>query len=199
MKAGLRARAWRSLPRKGALFGGFSWGALVLSLAAAVFCGERLLEIRHANVLISALAAGQEAAVGPSTAPEALLARLRFLLDRGRFEEAQALADASLRHTAPALQARALGSLANARVRAAIEHIEKGAFDRAIPLINLAKAEYRLALRLAPDDWDLRYNFDVAQRFVRDFPGAGDAEEETPQTVPKRVWTDLPGLPRGLP
>jgi mxaK protein len=100
---------------------------------------------------------------------------------------------------AAAVQVRMLYNMANARLRAAIKATEQGKFDKAIPLVALAKAEYRSALRLAPLDWEAKHNLDVAMRLVRDLP-RGEAEEKTePETTPSKLWTDLPGIPKGLP
>ena len=64
---------------------------------------------------------------------------------------------------------------------------------------RLAKDDYRLALRLDPTAWDIKFNFDVAMRIVRDFPGYEQEGEDVPPDAPKRLWTDLPGVPKGLP
>ncbi len=36
-------------------------------------------------------------------------------------------------------------------------------------------------------------------RLVRDFPQLDVEGEEIPPEAAKKLWTDLPGLPRGLP
>jgi mxaK protein len=77
--------------------------------------------------------------------------------------------------------------------------IEGGALDKAIPLTKLAKDDYRRALSLDPDFWDAKFNFDVAMRLVRDLPGYEQEGEEAPPDAKTRLWTDLPGVPRGLP
>jgi mxaK protein len=92
-----------------------------------------------------------------------------------------------------------LSNMANARMRAAVAAIEKGNLDKAIPLVALAKSEYRSALRLDPVHWDAKYNFDVAMRLVRDLPQAVGEDEQKPLETPEKLWTDLPGVPKGLP
>ena len=86
-----------------------------------------------------------------------------------------------------------------ARLRAAIRQIEHGHFDKAIPLVALAKAEYRSALRLQPAYWDAKHNLDAAMRLVRDLPRAEGEEGTEPEQTPAKLWTDLPGVPKGLP
>lgn len=174
--------------------------ALVVSVAVLAVLTWRIAEVRRDNATIAALKAGEDIAVDPrTTAGEVLIARSKFLLDRDRREEAQSLLDASASISDPKLRARLVANHGNARIRDAIAAVERGDNDKAIPLTRLAKDEYRLALRLDPDAWDIKYNFDVAMRIVRDFPGYEKEGEEVPPDAPKRLWTDLPGVPKGLP
>lgn len=173
---------------------------LVASVAILAALSWRLYEVRRDNAVIAALRAGDDIAVDPKTASgEVLLARAAFLLARDRREEAQALVDAAAGLADARLRARLLYNHANARIRDAIAAVERGDQDKAIPLTRLAKDDYRLALRLDPEAWDVKYNFDVAMRIVRDFPGYEKEGEEVPPDAPKRLWTDLPGVPKGLP
>jgi mxaK protein len=150
------------------------------------------------NFELATVAAGTDIAVSPSSYAGLVLARARFLDRRDRFEEAQAFIDEALPRLPPQAQAAVLYNHANVFVERAIARIERGDLDGAIPLINLAKDGYRRALRLDPTNFDLKYNFDVAMRLVRDFPpGGADGEDET--ATPKKLWTDLPGVPKGLP
>lgn len=174
--------------------------ALVASVAALAVLTWRIYEVRRDNATIAALKAGDDIPVDLRTASgEVLMARSAFLLARDRREDAQTLLDSSSGMTDPKLRARLLYNHANARVRDAISAVERGQADKAIPLTRLAKDEYRLALRLDPDGWDIKHNYDVAMRIVRDFPGYEKEGEEVPPDAPKRLWTDLPGVPKGLP
>ncbi|MGE0022615.1 MAG: hypothetical protein AB7S70_03165 [Hyphomicrobium sp.] len=174
--------------------------ALVASIGALAALTWRVYEIHRDNAIIAALKAGDDIAVDPrSASDEVLVARSAFLIARDRREEAQALLDASSVMADPKLRARLVYNHANARIRDAIAAVERGDNDKAIPLTRLAKDEYRLALRLDPEAWDTKYNLDVAMRIVRDFPGYEQEGEELPPDAPKRLWTDLPGVPRGLP
>jgi mxaK protein len=73
--------------------------------------------------------------------------------------------------------------------------------DRALSMISLATEEYRQALRLAPGDWNIRYNFDFAMRMVNEAPRVQLEQEGELERRPSRTqnWTDLPSLPKGLP
>lgn len=174
--------------------------ALAASVATLAALTWRTHEVRRDNATIAALKAGEDIPVDLRKASgEVMFARSEFLLSRDRREEAQALLDSSSRLADPNLRARLLANHANARIRLAIAFVERGNQDKAIPLTRLAKDEYRLALRLDPDAWDIKYNFDVAMRIVRDFPGYDQEGEDIPPDAPKRLWTDLPGVPKGLP
>jgi mxaK protein len=188
------------LPSKGAVKAPLLWTLLIASSAAFVWAGILYLSKRNTNGIIDQLRAGKDIPVDAASAPPALLdARSTFLLKRGRFEEAQPLLDeAELRADAPT-RVRMLYNMANTRMRVAVSAIEKGNFDKAIPLVSLAKSEYRSALRLEPGNWDAKYNFDVAMRLVRDLPQGVGEEEQKPLETPEKLWTDLPGVPKGLP
>jgi mxaK protein len=189
------------------LFGRFgalkAMGLQAILLAATVgmaVSGWLLVSKLRENSTINRLAAGFEVEVDPTTAPPAVLeARSAFFLRRGRIDEAQPLLDQAAERASPAIQVRMLYNMANARMRLAVRSIEKGDFDKAIPLVALAKSEYRSALRLDPSDWNAKYNLDVAMRLVRDLPQAVGEDEEKPLETPEKLWTDLPGVPKGLP
>jgi mxaK protein len=153
----------------------------------------------QANRTIDALRAGTEVPVSPTASPPLLEARADFLLTRDRTDEAQPFLDQAALRADDAIRVRMLYNMANARLRAAIGQIEQGHFDKAIPLVALAKAEYRGALGLQPDYWDAKHNLDAAMRLVRDLPRVEGEGGTEPGQVPSKLWTDLPGVPKGLP
>ncbi|WP_153020369.1 hypothetical protein [Paramesorhizobium deserti] len=172
---------------------------LVVAFAAFTVSGWLAFSAWNDNRVISGLATGRDIAVGDRARPEILLARGQFLMRRGRLDEAQALVPAVRISGDRRVLAAIQYDLANARLRTALRLIEDMKIDQAIPLINLAKDGYRAALSVRPDLWDARYNLDVAMRLVRDFPEIQPSSEEPPQETPEKLWTDLPGLPKGLP
>jgi mxaK protein len=176
------------------------WLLLGVSLVVVALAGGRLLWREQTNARIGELRAGKDVAVDATSAPATLLeARAYFLLTRDRIEEAQPLLDqAPLRASGP-IQVRMLYNIANARLRAAIQAIGQGNFDKAIPFVALAKSEYRAALRLDPDDWGAKYNLDVAMRLVRDLPRTEGEDDGSKDKPPANLWTELPGVPKGLP
>lgn len=175
--------------------------ALVLaaSLVLALWLGARLWVVERDNALIASLASGHDLAVSAEDPPELVFARLHFLLSRDRLDEAQPLLNQLAGGTERRLAVAALYDMANARLRVAFDHLESNRIDPAIPLVRLAKDNYRRALTLDPGFWDGKYNLDVAMRLVRDFPQIELEGEELPPEAVKKLWTDLPGLPQGLP
>jgi len=172
-------------------------GIVVLAGAASVWL---VVSAWHDNRTIAGLGAGRDLPVGAGARAEVVFARASFLLDRDRIDEAQALVDDIKAGGNPRLLAAFRYNIANARLRKAFDLLEQNRIDSAIPLVRLAKDDYRASLVLVPDHWDARHNLDVAMRLVRDFPQAGQGlEEDAPPEPPKQLWTDLPGLPKGLP
>lgn len=170
----------------------------LFGLAGVVWSSWEAWSRSRQNSALAAVIAGEDLSVPASSVPGLVLARARFLDRRDRFEEAQTFIDKALPGLPPQAQAGVFYNHANVFVERAIERIERGDLDGAIPLINLAKDGYRRALRLDPGNFDLKYNFDVAMRLVRDFPPGGtDGQDEA--ATPKKLWTDLPGVPKGLP
>lgn len=161
-----------------------------------------MLAAARQNAIIAQFADGKDVPVDPATAPAPLLmARQHFLITHDQLEEAQIFADIATPRAPPHMSAQILYNLGNARVRQAFALIEKADLDKATSVIGLAKANYRAALRIEPQDWDIKHNLDVAQRLVRDLPREGIAEDDEPPPTKKAkpLWTDLPGMPRGLP
>ena len=121
------------------------------------------------------------------------------LTRRGSTEEAEGLIESLEAGTDTALGARARYALANARLRRAFAHLERNELDPAGPLITLARQDYRRALQAWPDFWDAKFNLDVASRLLRDFPEFDRQSGDELRAEPKKIWTDIPGQPRGAP
>ena len=176
------------------------WLALTVSAAVLAVSAVQFIAKHQINDAIDRMRAGSEVTVDAADGAPALLeARAAFLLKRNRIEDAQPLLDQAAVRADPASRVRMLYNMANARMRAAVVAIGKGDYDKAIPLVTLAKSEYRNALRLDSANWDAKYNLDIVMRLVRDLPQAVGEDEEKPLQTPEKLWTDLPGVPKGLP
>ncbi|KQP29738.1 MxaK protein [Methylobacterium sp. Leaf104] len=171
----------------------------VLLLIAALGCAYGAWRIARDNATIRALAAGQDLAVPVGAAPPLLLARVQHLARRGAVEAIEPLIAALDGQGARDRAARARFALANAHLRQAFDHLERGDLDPAGPRITLARQEYRRALQGRPDFWDAKFNLDVASRLLRDFPEFERKSGNALAAEPKKIWTDIPGQPRGEP
>jgi mxaK protein len=171
---------------------------LVLAIATALFSSVWLLRSIHQNRIVAALADGHDIVVGTRDAPELMFARARFFLIRDEFEQAQPLTERVVQVGGARMAADMLYDAGNAHLHHAIQLIENNKFDAATADVVLARDSYTRALRIEPGFWDAKYNLDIAMRLVRDLP-----DVDLPRSDLKRpafkLWTDLPGLPKGGP
>jgi mxaK protein len=70
---------------------------------------------------------------------------------------------------------------------------------KAGPQVTLARQDYRRALFAMPEFWDAKFNLDVASRLIRDYPELSRGEGDELRVEPKKIWTDIPGQPKGGP
>ncbi len=175
------------------------WLLAALSLTAVIVAGSDLFNANQANKTIRLLVARKDVPIDAGrAAPDEILARINESIRRDPLDEAQALANSTQARMPPAVRPLVLYNIANEHTRRAAEFVRKGDIDGAAALINLAKSEYRLALRFDPEAWDIKFNLDVAMRIVRDLP-QGENPDLAPPDAPKRIWSALPGIPKGLP
>lgn len=178
---------------------GFLVAAALGFSVAAVFAGSEWRRAVATNEVVEALRAGRDIPVDIEALPEALLARIAFLAKRDRLDEARGFLEALDRSGGAQMRARAHYLVANALLRKALDHIERSELEAASPFVNLSKREYRRALQLDPEFWDAKFNIDVAARLVRDFPEFERKSGDELSADPKKLWTDIPGKPKGLP
>lgn len=167
--------------------------------AGAAISGAFWLQGKQTNKSIDALRQGADARVSQDAAPELLLARIGFLSKRDEFDAARLFVDALDQTDRNDLRAKAHYLLANALLRRAFDLLMQGQLEPAGPFVNLAKREYRRALQLVPEFWDAKFNYDVASRLVRDYPDLDRTSGDELAADPKKIWTDIPGSPKGLP
>ncbi|GJE56088.1 MULTISPECIES: MxaK protein [Methylobacterium] len=195
---------------RGSLQGRLSgaWGrarpALLLALpivlaAAALACAAMAWRTAQANRTIADLAQNKDVAVGAEAPSQVLLARIQVLSRRDRLEEAEGLVQTLERREEADVSARARYAMANSRLRQAFEHLTRNDIDPAGPLVILARQDYRRALQARPEFWDAKFNLDVASRLIRDFPDFDRKHGDDLKAEPKKIWTDIPGQPRGAP
>jgi mxaK protein len=189
--------SWPAAQRRDGLTTAFLATLFLISLVFAGWSLADLIRARAANETIRALAAGRDVAIAADAPSRLIVARAKFLFDRDRIEEAEALAPRVNASTDAAAAADFAHDLGNSRLRQAFRLIEDNNITTATPLVRLAQEAYSQALRIDPTRWDTKVNLDIASRLVRTFPRA--VKEEQPGERPRNIWTDMPGLPRGLP
>jgi len=98
----------------------------------------------------------------------------------------------------PVLGAAARFNSANLLLRQAIELRAGAQPAQALPLIELAKEQYRELLRRDPQHWDARYNLERAQRLLPD-PLDSDFEPTAAPRDRERAATTMRAQTLGLP
>ena len=156
---------------------GATLGFLALLLAGAGIWELRVLSgIRAYN---AALGRGDYAQAAALASPHGRFAQAFEWARRGRLEEA-IRAYAQLDNAAdPALVAAARYNRANLYVRRAEQLRDQP--DLAVPLMELAKRNYRELLYADSADWDAKYNLERALRLAPDALGEARPEPVMPQ------------------
>uniref|UniRef100_UPI00333F274A hypothetical protein n=1 Tax=Castellaniella defragrans TaxID=75697 RepID=UPI00333F274A len=187
------------------------WALLAIALAALVHSVVQQRLVAQDQRVIAALARGQDIEVPVTASPERMAARVAYQARRERIDAALPLVEKLValagQDTAQAqtptrirtLATIALYNLGNARMRQALAMLEQGNLSDAPQSVRLAKDYYVQALRFEPEYWNAKYNLDVASRLVRDYPDNDAPDEGDPPDPMSRLWTDLPGIPKGLP
>jgi len=169
---------------------------LLLCVAGAAYQGYTLVRIDALNRTIADPANLQ---VDEHTPPPLVFAKARRLARDGDHQEATRLYSTLLHTADKTIRARALHNLATIYLQdAAGLWNARGVLEyaRVNTLVELAKENYREALRLDPDNWDARYNLEYAYRIT-----------PPPKEKPKSDWTGtkssvfstLPGIGGGGP
>jgi len=170
----------------------FLFGATALGFALlAAYQGWRLERADRINEAIAA-AAGLDDAV-----PEARFARANALSSAGNFEDAAKGYKALIQSDRADLKLAALFNLGNLHMREALKNGADGA-GNALPLIELAKQNYRDLLRDNPADWDARYNLERALWLAPEVEERAGEENNLPEWE-RRVAPRVQGFRVELP
>jgi len=171
---------------------------LVAGVALAADGGWRWWRAGRDRATIAALAAGRDVFVPPEADGPLQLARGVFLLRHGRPDEAQTIADRMGAGDDQQDRAALLYALGNTMLRKALADYLTKPIRLTAPLIRFAKAEYREVLHIDPQNWDARFNLDVASALVRDSEGR-DPNVGQEMARERAFRPDIPGAPDGLP
>lgn len=149
------------------------------------------------NETIKRLIQGEDVAVAADAPPEVLFARAYWLRQKNRDDEAIELFNRMEGAGDPGFRARVRYNVADLYLAHAIDLTERFDFERAFTLASLAKDLYRESLRLDSQEWDTKYNLEVAMRLVPDLPQVETDPSE--KQLQQGIWSSIPGFPRGLP
>ena len=168
-----------------------AFGALALVCAtAASVDGARLFRAVQVNRAIAATSFDAANSIEQATAPQTILAHALALSAKGDPDAAVAAYNRLIaRDPRDDAGRAALFDLGNLYLRLAMGSGD--ANDSAsMPMIELAKERYRTLLRIAPDDWDARYNLERALRLA---PETDESFDTVDQPVDRRT-VRLPGF-----
>ena len=175
-----------------------------LFAAAAVACAAVALvsawQWRQALGVNQAMAAAALAQPAPDATGEALLARAIALANPSNgahYQQALAAYQGVVNGPRDDLARAARYNLGNLYLREALKDGAGQAF-KSVPLIELAKQNYRAALRADPQDWDSRYNLQQALALSPEIE-QGPLVDNPPPTPRERTTSTLPGTQAELP
>lgn len=163
--------------------------AVLVCASIAIYQGARFRHGLRINEAIHDATASEL----DSRVPESRFARAVALAQTGESERALKEYTALTGSERSDLRRRALYNLGNLYLRDALSD---GEAFRSLALVELAKRNYRILLREAPDDWDARYNLERAlwlapeseQQFVDEEP----PEREQSVSTLQGARMDLP-------
>lgn len=177
------------------------WGALLASLLLATTQLWSVYHIHRQNQWLNQLAGGHDIALRdlPNAGPRVLLARAVYLRKKHQYDEALQMLSRIEEHRDIRLHAQSRYDLGNVYLSQAMDQIETGRLNQAVPLLTLAKQAYRQALTLDSRFWDAKYNLEVGMDLLPEFDRISPSEPDDDATKPSDLWTTVPGFPRGLP
>lgn len=176
------------------------WVALVLSVVAVFFHAWSLYRIHRENGLILQLISGKDVDVGRviTGQPELRLARALYFKQKHRYSDALSTLSLIMDKGDRQFQAKVRYNLGNLYLEQAVQKVEAMNMNEALPLAGLAKQAYRQSLELHSQNWDAKYNLEVAMRLLPEMDKL-NSPDESPSNQKSQLWTTVPGFPRGLP
>ncbi len=159
------------------------WSLIAVAVASATVFVSTAIQLHQTNEL-NAFIANVEQYEDTPEMPKAMLAKAYTLVQQDKGNEAldmlsHVVASDDSEVTIPALMNRA-----NINLREALR-LEAGDKKR-IPLTELAKQDYRKALLIDPNQWDIRYNLELALTVVPELPEE-DVIFEKPSVLRQRT------------
>lgn len=175
-------------------------GGAIVGVALALISGSMALydayQLYDASDFNADLDNGRYTRAGEHPSLNGKLAHAYSLHSRGRMDEAVKLY-AQIEETAGGpLRQVVMFNLATLYLQRAIATAQQGR-DVSLPLIELAKESYRQLLRVNSDDWDAKYNLELAIRLSPEPDDEQVEETITPERTPRapRAPLGYGGLP----
>ena len=165
-----------------------------LKLATTAFISALILVICYDGIRLAseqrfndALATGDADRVTDQSGVHRQFAKA-FALQRQRDFRATVAAYAAIDATAGSqMQMNIKFNLANLYFRQASQLREAGTDDLAMPLLELAKQNYKEVLRTDNDRWDAKYNLELALFLAPELALVDDLEERKPEHSPRAL------------
>lgn len=148
---------------------GARWGVMaviIFSLLALLFSAYSLWQLNRLNAFIVEPSAYEQT----PNVPRALFARAGQLVIDEEPDLALEQYTIVLGRSDGSLKTEAFFNRGNINLREALEMTDADA--RQIPLVELAKQDYRNALRISPEHWGARYNLEITLAMVSEDPEA---------------------------
>jgi mxaK protein len=155
---------------------------IVVLIAAALYDGYHLLRASQLNRALTKVEVGDAA---DATHPHLAFARAYALQQDGEFESALDAYAAIDAHDGHRMQADIRYNLANLYLRRALQYRRNNADDLALPLVELAKENYRELLREDSQHWFAKYNLELAIRTAPETDLEEVEEERNPEHNPR--------------
>jgi mxaK protein len=169
---------------------------LLLVFSAIVFVYD-ILYIFEASRVNDALRRGNYVHAASSASNHGLFAKGYDHQRRGELEQAFKTYTKLERLNDPGLENALTYNMANLYLQQALNARRDNDMDLAIPLIELAKQNYRDLLRINSDDWSAKYNLERALQLLPDLEEQAIPEEVMPERSLKaagsvQVYDQLP-------
>lgn len=155
---------------------------IAVAIAFAIHDGYQLWRALQLNRALLKVEADD---AGVATHPHLAFAYAYALQQKGEFEPAlKAYAAIDVRDR-PLMRADVRYNLANLYLRRALQYRENRTDDLALPLVELAKENYRELLREDSRDWFAKYNLELALRIAPETELEQAEEERNPEHNPR--------------
>lgn len=156
---------------------------LCAGILLVLVCCYQLVMLHQESGYNAAIAAGDYRTAGTHKSQYGSFAQAREILLNENFEQAQqAFSAIDIEHVS-ALRQPVLFELAHAYIGQAVAFEKQGDAEQRVPLLELAKENYRKILRDNPDNWAARVNL---ARVLRMLPDARLLADDDEDIMPER-------------